>query len=78
MNAKKLTGFFKNLQILNFQETNRRPFEFAEQFMMDALKLAQFEKTGSILISLVNLITNFKFSKLEVYHVLRDLYKFAV
>ena len=55
-NKQKLTGFFKNLQLLHF-------FEFVEQFMMDIfmLKLTQFEKTGSIgktFISLGNLIIN--------------------
>ena len=40
-----------------------RLFEFVEQFMLDtfSLKSSQFEKTGSILFSLRNLIINFHF-----------------
>ena len=73
MNARKLKKnglvFFKNIQLLNFEEKNKMAlnlFEFVEQFMMDIflLKSTQFVKTGSIgktFILLGNLIINFHF-----------------
>ena len=72
MNARKLKRrtcfFFKNLQLLKFEEKTMasKLFEFVEKFMIDTLmlKLAQVEKTGSIgniFISLENLITNYHF-----------------
>ena len=71
MKARKLKKkrlYFKNLQLLNFEEKidGLKFFEFVKPFVMNTfmLKLTQFEKTGSIgktFISLGNLIINFYF-----------------
>ena len=73
--------FFSKILKFEFRLKNKmafKLFEFVEQFMTDTFlcKLTQFEKTGSIGKTFDSLGN--QFSKLEINHVFRDFYNFAV
>ena len=55
-------------------------FELEEHFMIEKflMKLTKFEKTRSISLSFAEKSVKFSVSKLEVDHILRDSYSFAV